>query len=56
MAFFIIISASVVIYLYNARGIPDFKLVWMLPIIVLPVVGCPSLSVFYYAAGYETDL
>ena len=54
--FFIIISASVVIYLYNARGIPDFKLVWMLPIIVLPVVGSLLYLLFYHAAGYETDL
>ena len=46
--------ASVVIYLYNARGIPDFKLVWMLPIIVLPVVG--SLLYLYFTMQPGTRL
>ena len=40
--FFLIISASVVIYIYNARGNPDFKLV--------------SLCIFYQPAGHQTDL
>ena len=52
--FFLIISASVVIYLYNARGIPDFKLVWMLPIIVLPVVG--ALLYLYFTLQPGTRL
>ena len=52
--FFLIISASVVIYLYNARGIPDFKLVWMLPIILLPVVG--ALLYLYFTLQPGTRL
>lgn len=42
------------IYLYNARGIPDFKLVWMLPIILLPVVG--ALLYLYFTLQPGTRL
>ena len=52
--FFLIISASVVIYIYNARGNPDFKLVWMLPIAVLPVVG--ALLYVYFTSQPGTRL
>lgn len=36
---FTLLSAVVIIYLVNKRGNPDFKLVWMIPILVLPVFG-----------------
>ncbi len=33
------ISAAVLIHLFNTKGTPDLKLVWMLPIAVFPVFG-----------------
>lgn len=47
---FIVLSVAVVLHLFNASGTPDFKLVWMLPIIVFPVFG----ALFY--VFIETNL
>ena len=38
-AVFTVISAAVVLHLFNAQGAPDVKLTWMLPIAVFPVFG-----------------
>ncbi|MCR5753829.1 MAG: PLDc N-terminal domain-containing protein, partial [Acetatifactor sp.] len=40
---FTIISAVVVLHLFNVKGAPDVKLTWMLPIAVFPVFG----GIFY---------
>ena len=37
--FFILLSVIVVLRLFNREGTPDFKLVWMLPMVMLPVFG-----------------
>ena len=36
---FIVLSVSVVLHLFNSSGSPEFKLVWMLPLIIFPVFG-----------------
>ena len=36
---FVILSVSVVLHLFNSSGSPEFKLVWMLPLIIFPVFG-----------------
>lgn len=36
---FILLSVAVILHLFNGNGTPDFKLVWMLPILILPVFG-----------------
>lgn len=38
-----LLAVSVVLHLFNAKGTPDLKLVWMLPIAIFPVFG----AVFY---------
>lgn len=38
-AAFVIIGILVVLHLFNGRENPDFKLVWMLPILMFPVFG-----------------
>lgn len=40
---FAVISVTVVLHLFNDRGNPDLKLVWMLPIVIIPVFG----GIFY---------
>lgn len=40
---FILLSSSVVIYILNSKENPSFKLVWIIPILVIPVFG-----VFFY--------
>ena len=42
-AVFVVVGLLVVLHLYNGRGTPEFKLVWMLPVLVFPVFG----SIFY---------
>ena len=42
-AAFVVVGLLVVLHLYNGRGTPEFKLVWMLPVLVFPVFG----SIFY---------
>lgn len=42
-AAFVILGVLVVLHLFNGRENPDFKLVWMLPILSFPVFG----SLFY---------
>lgn len=42
-AIFAIISITVVLHLFNDSGNPDLKLVWMIPIAILPVFG----GIFY---------
>lgn len=46
---FLIVSASAVIYIYNASGNPDMKLAWMFPIAIFPVFG----AVFYWTIIME---
>ena len=36
---FVILSVSVVLHLFNSNESPDFKLVWMLPLVIFPVFG-----------------
>lgn len=43
-AFFLVTSASAMVYIYNASGSPDMKLAWMFPIAIFPVFG----AVFYW--------
>lgn len=43
-ALFLIVSASAMVYIYNASGSPDMKLAWMFPIAIFPVFG----AVFYW--------
>lgn len=38
-AVFVILGILVVLHLFNGRENPDFKLVWMLPILMFPVFG-----------------
>lgn len=38
-AAFVILGAFVLLHLFNGRENPDFKLVWMLPILLFPVFG-----------------
>ncbi len=42
-AVFVILGILVVLHLFNGRENPDFKLVWMLPILIFPVFG----AIFY---------
>ena len=37
--FFSVLSVIVVLHLFNSRGTPDLKLVWVLPIAAVPVFG-----------------
>ena len=37
--FFIVLSVAVIFHLFNSGGAPEFKLVWMLPMVALPVFG-----------------
>ena len=46
---FVILSVSVVLHLFNSSGSPEFKLVWMLPLIIFPVFG----ALFYILCGYS---
>lgn len=48
--FFILLSVLVVLRLFNSEGTPDFKLVWMLPIVVFPVFG----ALFYVYIDTQT--
>ena len=48
---FTILSAAIVISIINKREEPNFKLAWMVPVLVSPVFGgllslCPAGSVF----------
>lgn len=36
---FVVLGVLVLLHLFNSRGNPDFKLVWMLPLTVVPVFG-----------------
>ena len=36
---FVLLSVTVVLHLFNSSGSPEFKLVWMLPLIIFPVFG-----------------
>ena len=36
---FALISLFVVVFIVNSSGEPDFKLVWMVPIVIIPVFG-----------------
>lgn len=36
---FSILGMAVILHIFNSRGNPDFKLVWMLPILLFPVFG-----------------
>ncbi|MBO4982179.1 MAG: cardiolipin synthase [Lachnospiraceae bacterium] len=38
-AIFVILGILVVLHLFNGRENPDFKLVWMLPILMFPIFG-----------------
>lgn len=38
-AFFVILGAFVALHLFSSNENPDFKVVWMLPILVFPVLG-----------------
>ncbi|MDD7113909.1 MAG: cardiolipin synthase [Lachnospiraceae bacterium] len=40
---FIVLGSLVVLHLFNGRGTPEFKLVWILPVLVFPVFG----AIFY---------
>lgn len=35
----VLISAAVVIYIINDKGNPEFKLVWMIPVLLFPIFG-----------------
>lgn len=50
--FFAVVSAIVVLHLFNAKGTPDLKLVWMLPITIFPVFG--ALFYLYITAQVDT--
>lgn len=51
---FAVLSAIVVLHLFNAPGTPDLKLVWMLPIVVFPVFG--ALFYLYITAQLGTHV
>lgn len=36
---FVVLGVLVLLHLFNSRGNPDFKLVWMIPVTVVPVFG-----------------
>ncbi|MGN0484816.1 MAG: cardiolipin synthase [Lachnospiraceae bacterium] len=36
---FLVIGLSVILHLFNSKGSPDFKMVWMLPMVVFPIFG-----------------
>lgn len=40
---FVALGVLVVVHIFNSRGNPDLKLVWMMPIVIFPVFG----AVFY---------
>ncbi len=48
--FFAIISVMVVVHLFNSKGMPDLKLVWMLPISIFPIFG----ALFYLYISTQT--
>ncbi len=51
---FSLISAVMVLHLFNAPGTPDLKLVWMLPIALFPVFG--ALFYLYITAQLGTHV
>ena len=48
---FVILSVSVVLHLFNSNESPDFKLVWMLPLVIFPVFG--AFFYLYVATSWE---
>ena len=48
---FIVLSVSVVLHLFNSSGSPEFKLVWMLPLIIFPVFGALFYLYVYTQLG-----
>ena len=46
---FVLLSVTVVLHLFNSSGSPEFKLVWMLPLIIFPVFG----ALFYIYIGTQ---
>lgn len=46
---FVLLSVTVVLHLFNSSGSPEFKLVWMLPLIIFPVFGV----LFYIYIGTQ---
>ncbi|MCI6859088.1 MAG: cardiolipin synthase [Eubacterium sp.] len=48
---FIIIGIFVILHLYNGRETPEFKLVWMLPILIFPVFGAIFYLYIYMQPG-----
>lgn len=46
---FSILGMVVVLHIFNSRGNPDFKLVWMLPILLFPVFG----ALFYLYISFQ---
>ncbi len=51
--FFAIISVLMVLHLFNSKGVPDLKLVWMLPIAIFPVFG--ALFYLYITTQVGTE-
>ncbi|MCI6421202.1 MAG: cardiolipin synthase [Blautia sp.] len=46
---FSILGMAVILHIFNSRGNPDFKLVWMLPILLFPVFG----ALFYLYISFQ---
>ena len=46
---FSILGMAVILHIFNSRGNPDFKLVWMLPILLFPVFG----ALFYLYLSFH---
>ena len=46
---FSILGMAVILHIFNSRGNPDFKLVWMLPILLFPVFG----ALFYLYLPFQ---
>ncbi len=46
------ITVAVVLHLYSKRGEPDFKLVWLIPITLLPIFG----GIFYLFMEIQPDM
>ena len=53
-AVFVVLGILVVLHLFNGRENPDFKLVWMLPILIFPVFG--ALFYIYILAQPGTKI
>lgn len=51
---FVVLGILVVLHLFNSRANPDFKVVWMLPMLVFPIFG--ALLYFYVLTQPGTRL